>query len=170
VASTKPVLSVEKETQEEEKEDMSKDSGTELSSSNSSRTIEDNHGSIDLRRLPATSGGGLTEESYSCSASSAGSSEVDEADNNSMQRPPTMATMATTMTQTTKFVNVSRSSKGPMQFSIDSYDSRDRKEVPYHMKLARTESLNSSSNEEVEIELVQKIDVQVRHSPILLYS
>ena len=34
-----------------------------------------------------------------------------------------------------KFVSVARQGRPKMQFSIDSYDSRDRKEVPYHLKL-----------------------------------
>ena len=34
--------------------------------------------------------------------------------------------------------------RGPMQFSIDSYDSRDKKEVPYRKKLVRSESMNSN--------------------------
>ena len=34
-----------------------------------------------------------------------------------------------------KFVKVGKQGRAKMQFSIDSYDSRDRKEVPYHLKL-----------------------------------
>ena len=34
-----------------------------------------------------------------------------------------------------KFVKVVKQGRAKMQFSIDSYDSRDRKEMPYHLKL-----------------------------------
>lgn len=40
-------------------------------------------------------------------------------------------------------VNIVPVIRGPMQFSIDSYDSRDRKEMPYYQKLARSESMNT---------------------------
>ena len=44
-------------------------------------------------------------------------------------------------TKSSKLVPVIR---GPMQFSIDSYSSRDQKEVPYRKKLVRSESLSGS--------------------------
>ena len=49
-----------------------------------------------------------------------------------------------------KFVKVAKQGRARMQFSIDSYDSRDRKEMPYHLKLTSRPDSALSFTSDVE--------------------
>ena len=49
-----------------------------------------------------------------------------------------------------KLVNVAKQVRARMQFSIDSYDSRDRKEMPYHLKLTSRPDSALSFTSDVE--------------------
>ena len=61
-----------------------------------------------------------------------------------------------------KFVKVAKQGRARMQFSIDSYDSRDRKEMPYHLKLTSRPDSALSFTSDVEETASLNLDSEPR--------
>ncbi len=79
------------------------------------------------------------EDAYSTCSASSSDCDANMMPGRRLEQPMSLPVHPSGQQQP-KFVQVSRQNRGPMQFSIDSYDSRDRTEMPYHQKLSRTGS------------------------------